>query len=69
MQRKAVQSAVKKTLVCRGRSRLSTECAKLDPKFEEALAEEDLDRVLETWPEYKTSMKSSAPKLSLKKAR
>jgi hypothetical protein len=34
------------------RSRLASECAKLDPKFEKALAEEGLGRDLETWPEY-----------------
>ena len=69
MQRKAVQSAVKKMPARRERIRLVTECAKLDPKFEKVLAEEGLSRVLETWPEYKTSMKSSVPKLPLKKAR
>jgi len=61
MQRKAVQSAVKKIPARREGSRLVTACVKLDPKFEKALAEEGLGRVLETWPEYQTSMKSSAP--------
>ncbi len=60
MQRKAVQSAVKKMLACREHSRLAAECAKLDPKFEKALAEEGLGQVLEAWPEYKAPMKLSA---------
>ena len=32
--------------------RLADECAKLDPKFEKALAEEGLGLELESWPEY-----------------
>jgi hypothetical protein len=34
------------------RGRLALECAKLDPKFEKALAEEGLGQELESWPEY-----------------
>jgi len=34
------------------RSRLARECAKLDPGFEKALAEEDLSEDASEWPEY-----------------
>ncbi len=34
------------------RSRLAQECAKLDPAFEKALAEEGLSEELKEWPEY-----------------
>ena len=49
---RAIQTAVAEKLARMERSRLATECAKLDPKFEKALAEEDLGRELEAWPEY-----------------
>jgi metal-responsive CopG/Arc/MetJ family transcriptional regulator len=48
----AIQEAVAEKLARMERSRLASECAKLDPKFEKALAEEGLGRELETWPEY-----------------
>jgi len=48
----AIQEAVAEKLARMERSRLASECAKLDPKFEKALAEEGLGRDLETWPEY-----------------
>lgn len=32
------------------RGRLAAECAKLDPAFEKALAEEGLGHVIESWP-------------------
>jgi hypothetical protein len=35
-----------------GRTRLAAECAKLDPKFEKALAEEGWGREIDSWPEY-----------------
>ncbi len=34
------------------KSRLAQECAKLDPAFEKALAEEGLSEDLAEWPEY-----------------
>jgi hypothetical protein len=34
------------------RSRLAQECAKLDPKYEKALAEEGLSEDVAEWPEY-----------------
>ena len=49
---RAIQEAVAEKLARMERSRLASECAKLDPKFEKALAEEGLGRELETWPEY-----------------
>lgn len=48
----AIQLAVSEKLLRMQHSRLATECAKLDPKFEKALAEEGLGKELEAWPEY-----------------
>jgi len=47
-----IQDAVAEKLARMERSRLAAECAKLDPKFEKAMAEEGLSRELDTWPEY-----------------
>lgn len=49
---RAIQAAVSEKLARMERSRLAAECAKLDPKFEKALAEEGLGLELESWPEY-----------------
>ena len=49
---RAIQEAVAEKLTRMERSRLASECAKLDPKSEKALAEEGLGRELETWPGY-----------------
>ena len=49
---RAIQAAVAEKLARMERSRLAAECAKLDPKFEKALAEEGLSQELEAWPEY-----------------
>lgn len=49
---RAIQAAVVEKLARMERSRLASECAKLDPKFEKALAEEGLGQELEAWPEY-----------------
>lgn len=49
---RAIQAAVAEKLARMDRGRLARECAKLDPKFEKALAEEGLGQELETWPEY-----------------
>jgi metal-responsive CopG/Arc/MetJ family transcriptional regulator len=51
-RRRAIQEAVAEKLARMEGSRLASECAKLDPRFEKALAEEGLGRELETWPEY-----------------
>jgi len=40
---KAIQAAVKEKLERVNKSRLAVECAKLDPKFEQALADEGLN--------------------------
>jgi Arc/MetJ-type ribon-helix-helix transcriptional regulator len=49
---KAVQDAVEKKLGRLGRSRLARELAKLDPKAEQAMADEGLATDLAEWPEY-----------------
>jgi Arc/MetJ-type ribon-helix-helix transcriptional regulator len=48
----AIQEAVEEKLARLNRSRLAKECAKLDPVFEKALAEEGLSRDAAEWPEY-----------------
>lgn len=48
----AIQSAVSEKLDRISRNRLATQCAKLDPKFEKALAEEGMSEELNEWPEY-----------------
>lgn len=48
----AIQDAVSEKLARMKRSRLSRECAKLDPKFEKAMAEEGITEDLSRWPEY-----------------
>jgi len=45
---RAIQEAVAEKLARMERSRLASECAKLDPRFEKALAEEGLGREFET---------------------
>jgi metal-responsive CopG/Arc/MetJ family transcriptional regulator len=49
---RAMQSAVADKLARMERGRLASECAKLDSKFEKALAEEGLGQKLDGWPEY-----------------
>jgi metal-responsive CopG/Arc/MetJ family transcriptional regulator len=48
----AIQEAVEEKLSRLDRSRLARECAKVDPVFEKALAEEGLSAELAEWPEY-----------------
>ena len=48
----AVEDAVIEQLTKIERSRLAEESAKLDPSFEQALAEEGLAGDLSEWPEY-----------------
>ena len=48
----AIQDAVSEKLSRMKRSRLSTECAKLDPVFEKAMAEEGIAEDVSKWPEY-----------------
>ena len=49
---RAIQAAVSEKLTRMERGRLASECAKLDPMFEKALAEEGLGQELESWPKY-----------------
>jgi metal-responsive CopG/Arc/MetJ family transcriptional regulator len=48
----AIQEAVKDKLSRLKRTRLAKECAKLDPAFEKAIADEGLTEDLSQWPEY-----------------
>lgn len=48
----AIEEAVAEKLARLEKSRLARECAKLDPAFEKALAEEALSADLAEWPEY-----------------
>jgi len=49
---KAIQAAVEEKLTRLEKSRLARECAKLDPNYEQAIAEEGFSMELEEWPEY-----------------
>src|SRR5262245_8184702 len=49
---RAVQEALRDKLERLERGRLARECAKLDPKFEQKLADEGLAEELDQWPEY-----------------
>ncbi|MBN2839610.1 MAG: ribbon-helix-helix protein, CopG family [Coriobacteriia bacterium] len=48
----AIQVAVDEKLARIAGSRLALECAKLDPVFEQRLAEEGHEAERSTWPEY-----------------
>ena len=49
---RAIQEAITEKLERLNRNLLARECAKLDPAYEQALAEEDLQEGLAEWPEY-----------------
>lgn len=49
---KAIQEAIQEKLSRVNRSRLARECAKLNPQFEKALAEEGISQDMGEWPEY-----------------
>ena len=49
---RAIQEAVSEKLMRIEKSRLAQECAKLDPDYEQSLAEEGFSLELEEWPEY-----------------
>ncbi len=49
---RTIQEAVEEKLEPLERTRLAVECAKMDPAFEKALAEEGLSDDLAAWPEY-----------------
>ena len=47
-----IQEAIRQQLQRLDRSRLARESAKLNPKFEQRVAEEGMSRELDEWPEY-----------------
>ena len=49
---RVIQEAVEEKLNRLDRSRLARECTKLDPVFEQELAEEGLAEDFSEWPEY-----------------
>ena len=49
---KAIQEAIKDKLNKVEQDRLEVECAKLNPEFEQALADEGISTEIEEWPEY-----------------
>ena len=49
---RAVQVAVQEKLARIEQGRLASECAKLDPAFEKAMAEEGFAQDASTWPAY-----------------
>jgi len=49
---KAIQEAIKEKLNKLENNRLEIECLKLNPDFEQALADEGLFSEIEEWPEY-----------------
>lgn len=49
---RAIQQAVQEKLERLEHKRLAEECAKLDPDFERAMADEGLSEDLDAWPEY-----------------
>ncbi|MGB0385095.1 MAG: CopG family ribbon-helix-helix protein [Ardenticatenaceae bacterium] len=48
----AIEEAVQEKVSRLERSRLARECAKLDPEFEQKLADEGLEEDFTQWPEY-----------------
>ena len=49
---RAIQQAVSEKLERLERRRLAEECAKLDPAFEQSMADEGLSAESSSWPEY-----------------
>ncbi len=49
---RAIAEAVREKLERSKRGRLARECAKLDPKYEQVMAEEGIEEDLAEWPEY-----------------
>ena len=49
---KAIQEAVKEKLERLKKTRLAKECAKLEPEFEQNMAEEGFSLEIDEWPEY-----------------
>ncbi len=49
---RAIQEAVREKVTRLSFNRLANECAKLDPKAEQAIAEEGMSGEVAAWPEY-----------------
>jgi len=49
---RAIQEAVREKVTRLSVNRLANECAKLDPKAEQALSEEGMNKEVASWPEY-----------------
>ena len=49
---KAFQEAVEDKIARLDRGRLARECSKLDPKYEQSLAEEGFSMEIDEWPKY-----------------
>ena len=49
---RAIQVAVQEKIERLEKGRLARECAKLDPEFEKALADEGITEDMAEWPEY-----------------
>ncbi len=49
---RAIGDALREKIARLGRNRLANECAKLDRKAEQALADEGLSSELKNWPKY-----------------
>ncbi|OGV63156.1 MAG: CopG family transcriptional regulator [Lentisphaerae bacterium RIFOXYC12_FULL_60_16] len=49
---RAIQEAVREKMTRLSFNRLANECAKLDPKAEQAIAEEGMSGEVAAWPEY-----------------
>ena len=49
---KVIQEAVKEKMNRIEQNRFEVECAKLNPKFEQALADEGIYSEIKEWPEY-----------------
>lgn len=49
---KAIQEAIREKVERLNKSRLALECAKLDPEYERAMAEEGIAAEMGEWPEY-----------------
>ena len=49
---RVIQEAVQEKINRIDKSRLAKECAKLNPHFEQSMAEEGLSKEIESWPEY-----------------
>lgn len=49
---KAIQEAIREKVERLNKSRLAIECAKLDPDYERAMADEGIAAEMDEWPEF-----------------